>query len=219
MGWLDKKDPKPADTTDPPKTADQSATEADQMLAKLRTSFDEAIKPMREKIDSYEQRFTNIEESTRKPAPRVENTEIPSVMDDEDGAFRTRLTPLITTVSQISGQMVEDRVVNDISAQGWGELVPELRKALATIAPVYKSDPNYETSVRKIAFGMIGERAVSKGLKADPTKKTYFFAEDSGGAASTSSGPRISAEDTRLMDRLGIAPEKREEFIKQARPA
>jgi hypothetical protein len=218
MGWLDKKEEKKTEVP-AEKTAENKEPTQDEMLAKLRTSFEEVIKPMREKIDSYETRFNSIEEQTRKPAPKVENTEIPSVLDDEDGAFRTRLNPLISTVSQISGQMVEDRVVADITAQGWGELVPDLRKTLATIHPNYKADPNYETSVRKIAFGMIGERAVSKGLKADPDKKTYFFAEDAGGQAATSSGPRISAEDARVMDKLGISQEKREEFLKQARPA
>lgn len=222
MKWFDKEDKPTEKPAEKPaeQSSVQSSVQADEMLAKLRTTFDEVLKPVRDKLDSYETRFNTIEESTRKPVARVENPEIPSVMDgDEDGAFRMRLAPLATAVSQINGQLVEDRVVNDISAQGWGELVPELRKSLATIAPQYKADPNYETSVRKIAFGMIGERAVSKGLKADPTKKSYYFSEDAGGKQTDSSGPRISAEDTRLMDRLGIAPEKREEFIKQARPA
>jgi hypothetical protein len=129
------------------------------------------------------------------------------------------LSPIITTVSQISGQMVEDRVVNDITAQGWGELVPDLRKALATVLPGYKADPSYETSVRKIAYGMIGERAVAKGLKADPTKKTYYFAEDAGSGSNTNAAPRISTEDAVTMDKLGIPPDKRDEFLKQARPA
>lgn len=201
MNWGKKPEDKPAEK--PAETTAETATQ-DEMLAKLRTSFEEVIKPMREKIDSYETRFSTIEDATRRPAPKQENSEIPSVLDgDEDAAFRMRLAPIETTVSQLAGQLIEDRVVGDITTQGWGELVPQLRKMLSEIHPNYKSQPGYETSVRKIAFSLIGESAVNGGLKRDAGKNTWFI-EDAGGAPAAGTTTRMSSEDQRVMDKLGI---------------
>jgi hypothetical protein len=216
--WLGREKPedKPAD-----KPADKPTQDAsqDELLAKMRKSFEEVVQPIREKVDSYEARFGTLEEATRKPAPKVENQEIPSVLDDEDGAFRTRLGPTEARVALIAGQMVEDRIVADINAQGWGEIVPELREKLAKVHPMYKAVPEYEGSVRQIANGIIGARAVKKGLKADPTKQTYYFSEDAGATGKSDNVVRVTPEDQRLMDKLGIPESKREEFMKQARPA
>jgi hypothetical protein len=217
--WLGREKPedKPAD-----KPADKPTQDAsqDELLAKMRKSFEEVVAPIREKVESFDSRIEEIKTATARPAPKIENVEIPSVMDgDEDGAFAARLAPLQTTVAQINGQLIEDRVVSDMNAQGWGEIIPELRETLAKVHPMYKAAKDYDTTVRKVADGIIGTRARSKGLKADPTKKTYYFAEDAGATGKSDNVVRVTPEDQRLMDKLGIPESKREEFMKQARPA
>lgn len=187
MGWLDKKEPEKR-VEEPVKT-EQTKTDADELIAKMRASFDESLKPIREKVDSYEARFTTIESATKKPEPKKEDQALPSVLDDEDAAFNARQTPQNIAIATLNARLTEGEVIAEMQQRGWGDYVPKVRKVLDEQTGIQtKADPNYKAYVQNVVKLVIGNDAIEKGLRFDSSKQTFFL-EDS--SKTTNSGDRM----------------------------
>src|SRR5258708_31645630 len=96
MAWpFSSTEPNPAEAKptseggDAPKAADKSPAEL------IAESVAGALKPLTEKLDAIGQRVDQVEQSTRKPAPKIEQGTVTSVLEDEDAAFNQRMTPLM----------------------------------------------------------------------------------------------------------------------------
>ncbi len=177
MGWLDKKvEPK----VDEPEKKEQTKTDADELIAKMRGAFEETLKPIREKVDSYEARFGTIEASVKKPEKKVEDQALPSVLDDEDAAFAARNMPQNIAIATLNARLTEGEVLNDMSARGWSDYIPKVRKILDEGTNIQtKADPNYKTYVQNVVKLVIGNDAIEKGLRFDSTKQTFFLEDSS----------------------------------------
>src|SRR6516225_2273449 len=115
----------------------------------------ELLSPISQKLDSQSERLAALEES-RKPKEPV-NTEIPSVLDDENAAFNSRLTPIAVEHVSLRAMVIEDRVLREL--KDFEEFLPQIRKELANTQVQVKAMPNYEAYVRNVINMVIGEEA------------------------------------------------------------
>jgi hypothetical protein len=163
------------------KLAEQSKAEADAFIAQLTTTFeqklDAKLKPLQDELAAVKTSAT--------PKPRTENQETvttPSVFDDEDAAFNAHIGPIAVQTALLNARMTETEVLSDISSQGWGHLIPQIRDVLEKQTPLQtKAGQGYKGYVENVAAMLIGKEAKAKGLKFDGNKQTFFL-ED--GAAS-----------------------------------
>ena len=161
------------------KIAEQSKVERDEFISSLRTSFEETLKPIREDIDALKTSSTRTVPPERKQDPPPD---IPSVLDNEDAAFGARLGPIAAQTVMLNARMTETEVLSDISAKGWGHLVPQIREVLEKQTPLQtKAGQGYRGYVENVADMLIGKEAKAKGLKFDGNKQTFFLEDASGG--------------------------------------
>lgn len=155
---------------------EQSKAQADEMITKMRTAFDEALKPINEKITGFETRFQTIEDATKKPAPKQEPPERISIVDDEEGAFRQHIEPVAAAVIATNARITESEVLNEVIANGWGEYVPKIREIFEKETPLAtKASPNYSAYCRNAADLIIGREARNGGLKRNKETNTFFI--------------------------------------------
>ena len=174
MSWPFRSDGNPD-----PKAAEQQKAEQEEFVKTLRSSFQEDLKPLQDKLNAYEQRFGTIEEKMTAPPARREPTEpqtIPSVFDDEDKAFAERVGPLVVETIQLKARLVENDIIAELKEKGWGEFIPDVRKVLADTPVTEKAKPTYEQYVRGAAEMVFGKKAMEGGLRRD--KQRFVFAED-----------------------------------------
>jgi len=161
------------------------APSAEELLAKMG----ELLSPLSAKMDSFAERLAAAEEA-RKPKEPV-NTEIPSVLDNEDAAFNQRLTPLAVETVNLRSRMIEREVLDEL--EGFSEFLPEIRKELASTNVQVKAMPNYEAYVRNVVDMVVGREARKGGLRRD---KQRFVLED-GSSSSDNTGSSTQSQEDR----------------------
>jgi hypothetical protein len=147
----------------------------------------DALKPVTEGFAAMRGEIDALKVRT---APKGQ-PEIPSVLDDEDGAFNTRLTPIMAKTLEMEARLAKDDIEKEYKNLGFGDLWEQNRKdidaflskaALVTTGedgkPVaLRGNPEY---IRNVADMMIGRAAKKGGVKFDG-KDNKFFLEDTTG--------------------------------------
>lgn len=181
------------------KPGEQSKTEVDTLVEKLNASFAEQLKPISEKMATFEERFGKIETNTTRQAPENKNTETPSVFDSEDAAFEARLAPLraelTVKTALLNANQVESMKLSELSESGWGELVPEVKDILGKTPVEMKGRQDYHGFVQNVIDMAIGRAAKKGGVRYDQGRKT-FFVED----ASLSSSNENTGKSNKLNE-------------------
>lgn len=182
MAWSFGRQPDP-DPEKEKKLAEQSKAEADAFIAQLTTSFESKLKPLQDELAAIK---TRSEAPPARQQQQQDPPSIPSILDDEDAAFNARLGPIAAQTVMLNARMTETEVLSEISGQGWGHLIPEIRKVLEAQTPLQtKAAQGYRGYVENVAAMLIGKAAREKGLKFDGNKQTFFL-ED----ASSSGNPQ-----------------------------
>jgi hypothetical protein len=185
MAWSFGRQPDP-DPEKEKKLAEQSKKEADDFIAQLTTTFeaklDAKLKPLQDELAAVKTAAT--------PKPRTEGSQdppqTPSVLDDEDAAFNARIGPLAVQTALLNARMTEAEVLNDISSQGWGHIIPQIREVLEKQTPLQtKAGQGYKGYVENVAAMLIGKEAKAKGLKFDGNKQTFFLEDASSSNGNT----------------------------------
>src|SRR5579859_1136426 len=83
----------------------------------------ESLKPI---TDAFGAMRAEIDALKVKTTPK-EYPEIPSVMDDEDRAFNTRLTPIMAKTLEMEARLAKDDVEREYKKLGFGDLWDENR--------------------------------------------------------------------------------------------
>jgi hypothetical protein len=147
----------------------------------------DALKPVTEGFASMR---AEIDELKVKTAPKG-HAEIPSVLDDEDGAFNTRLTPIMAKTLEMEARMAKDDVEKEYRQLGFGDLWDENRKEIDTflaktqlVAPDEKGQPaalrGNPEYIRNVADMMIGKAVKKGGVKFDGKDKRFFLEDTTG---------------------------------------
>ena len=147
----------------------------------------DALKPVTEGFATMRAEIDALKVRT---APK-DRPEVPSVMDDEDAAFNTRLTPIMAKTLELEAKDAKREVEQEYRNLGFGDLWDANRKdidaflgqaALVTQnekgEPVaLRGNPEY---IRNVADMMIGRAAKKGGVKYNG-KDNQFFLEDTTG--------------------------------------
>jgi hypothetical protein len=213
---------------------EQTKAQADDLISKMRLSFEEVVKPIREKVESFDQRFMTLEEATKKPAKdESKTTETPSVFENEDVAFNTRQGPLAAAIVTTNARITENTVLAEVERNGWAEFIPQIREQLERNTPIQtKAAADYSNYVQNVADMIIGREARKAGVKRDATRQSFFI-EPAGSTGKTtidSNRSRLMEEATdgkvdvlkksggdldKWMEKMGfITPEQKEAFLK-----
>lgn len=170
--------------TDPEKKVEEKKAAPEKSPAEI---IAESLKPLTEAVTGLR---AELDELKVKTTPK-EKREITSVMENEDEAFNTRLTPIMERQLATEARIAKDDVEKEYRKAGYGDLWDENRKdideflgqaQLVTVnakgeSVLLRGNPEY---IRNIADMMIG-RAVKKGGVKFDGKDKKFFLEDTNG--------------------------------------
>ena len=153
----------------------------------------ESLGPLTEGLNTLRSEFEALKRP--KPAPVVPN-EPPSVLEDENAAFATRLMPVIAKQWEIEARMVFADIEKEYRNAGFGDLIDENRAKIINslertdlarfdqdrkIAVPLRGDPDI---VRGILDQVLGQAVRTKGIRYRGGKEANFFLEDSTGETS-----------------------------------
>jgi hypothetical protein len=185
------------------KTPEQSKEEAAAFISQLRTSFQEDLKPLQDKISAQDQRFADIESKLTRPAPQPNPdpnaNKLPSIWDDETGeaAINARLGPVAVQVALVNARMTEQQVLGEIREKGWGEFIPQIQKVVDDTPVQEKVKQGYATYLRGCVEMIVGREAMNSGLKRDPQKQRFFVEDGAGsGEGNTAEAQQLREEST-----------------------
>lgn len=220
MAWpFPKKDEPPVDNE---KKVDDKAKEKSpaELIAESLAPITSAISALSAKVDSM------------KPAPpepkRVEPTEIPSVIDDENGAFNARLTPILQRTLEMEAKMARTEVKAEYIELGFGGLWSQNERdidatlvATALVTPdgqggykAMRGDPQY---IRNVADMIIGRAARQGGVKFNDASKTFFLegadGTMNGGGERKVDTHGLTADQVRVFQRMGVPLDKAKETM------
>lgn len=219
MSWDDDRKAKQGEEDARKKAAEeQSKAQADDLIAKLGTALDAKLKPFNDKLAEFDGRFQKLESNTAKPETKSgDDDAIPSVMENEDAAFAKRLGPVVINQIKLQARLIETEAMNDLSSRGFGQYAADVRGYLDKTPLETKAKNDYDGYCRNVVTMVIGQKALSKGLKLDD--KQEFFIEDASGNSSKGATHELSslvadAADGRIEVVKGQGPEAVESFLR-----
>jgi hypothetical protein len=214
MAWpnlLGKKDDPPVD--DKTKVDDKPKEKSPAEL------IADSLKPITDQLTAL-----GAKVDAMKPAPvvrKVEPTETPSVLDNEDAAFSARMTPLIQRQLELEAKIARTEIKQEYVDIGFGALWNANEKDIdatltgtALVTPdgaggykAMRGDPQY---IRNVVDMIIGRAARAGGVKFNDTSKTFFLEGADGGGnggerkADTSG---LTAKQLKVFQRMGVSLE------------
>jgi hypothetical protein len=180
-----------------------------ELIAEALKPVTEGFAAMRTEIDALKVR------TTPKNAP-----EIPSVLEDEDGAFNTRLTPIMAKTLEMEARMAKDDVEKEYRQLGFGDLWDENRKEIdgflaktQLVAPDEKGQPaalrGNPEYIRNVADMMIGKAVKKGGVKFDGKDKRFFLEDTTGDGTiitrKVAEGEGITKKQLEAAKRFGMS--------------
>ena len=164
------------------KPEDQSRAEMEAFVSTMKTSFEEIVKPIREKVDSMETNWRTLADAAKTP-PRTTETREPADPTLEPERWKAEtLGPLAMQTATLRAEVTEERAIRNIPAE-WRDVVePQIIELLKGTPIERKIQTDYSSYIENCVNLVIGKEARKAGLRRDPQNKRFFI-ED---AASTS---------------------------------
>lgn len=224
MGLTDVFNKKPESNEVKPDAKPPEKSQAELIAESLKATLPEVLKPLQDKLGEFEVRLT---EATRKPEPKVEPKSAPSVFDDEDAAFATRMTPMFQRQLEFEARIEKQNVIAEYREMGFSELLKQYAKeiddAIDNAPLVTNGADGQPRTVRgsrayiSNCIDMILGRAARQGNVR--FKESKFFLEDASGSADngkSSPSHSYSAKQVEAFKRMGITPERAAEIMSKA---
>lgn len=175
----------------------------------------EALTPVLNTLNSVNSRLDTIEQNGRRPDPPA-NTEVPSVLDNEDAAFAHRVGPLAQRQLETEARFTYNEVKQEYIERGYGEVFKELEKSIKETlegSPLIdgngrlcRGDAGYIRNVVDMAFG---RHALANGVRFGG-KDRGFFIESAGGnsthAGTESVDDGLTPAQRKVFNRMGVSP-------------
>ena len=182
----------------------------------------ESLAPFAQKFDRLQQDIDSIK---NPPAPirKAEPTEKISVLDDEDGAFNQRMTPILQSQLELEARINVRDVKQEYIDAGFGAIwfqnETAINDTLNGTALVQqdgqggfkklRGDAQY---IRNVADMIIGRAARAGGVRFDGNKKTFFLEGANGNEGTGGSNDAVTEgltpKQVKLAQRLGIPLDK-----------
>lgn len=187
MAWFKKESDTPAD-----KPAEQSAVDADALIAKFSEALDARLKPIEEKVSSVQDKWNALENAAKAAedaeAARVRAENPPAPLTDREKI-------LLEGLADVKGGQIERDIIDEIK-EDWPDLVPVLRAEFAKTAPAVKARPDYAQYCRNVKTWQLGLLFEKSGGRYDRDKKTIFLEDAS---TKTTEGKRVFDESTNFV--------------------
>lgn len=191
-------------------------------------------------LQELEGKFTELSTrntNTNNNTNNNQHTEIPSVQDNEDAAFATRMAPLYESTMQNTAFIIEDRTLRRIASQDplFNKMETEIRELIQRTPLQMRANTNVPQGGNKSIGEQVIENAyfVVKGRRADQIRtdaiagKGEFFVEparSAGNTGSTDTGPKdktvdtLTEEDKKVIAKMNIKPETYVKLINDGGP-
>lgn len=208
----------------------QSKADADALVEKLTAKFDEALKPVRDQIESLTTKWNKMEEEATRSVnaetagKHADGTELTS----EERNERDKRGLLAVAVNA-NARITESECIAGIASE-WPQLVPKVKELFRNTDWQRKAQPDYAEYCSNIVDMLVGKEARKGGLRYDRTS-SRFMIEDAttktGGAESPLNDPDLTWVDPKgrtmtASDQLAkfkIDPEKFAKNLKDGRLA
>jgi hypothetical protein len=185
MGWpfKNKESDTPVD-----KPNEQSAADADALIAKFGEVLDARLKPIQDEVSSVKSKWDALEatakqaEDAEAARQRAENP--PAPLTDHEKV-------LLAGLADVKGTQIERDLIDEIRDE-WPDLVPILRAEFAKTAPAVKARADYAQYCRNVKTWKLGELFEKQGGRYDRTKRTLYLGDES--SSKTPEGTRAFDE-------------------------
>lgn len=188
----------------------------------IAESLATALKPVTDTLGAISGRLEAVETATRRPEREIQQTETPSVFDNEDAAFAQRIGPVMLRQYELEARMVRDDIRREYERAGhgdvWAQYEGEINSQLEGSALVQpdghggvrplRGDPGY---IKNIVNMIIGAAAVKAGMRFDGKNKTFFLESaggDSGGSHAIEAQDGLNPDQRRVTSRMGLTPDQ-----------
>lgn len=200
---------------EPPKPEEQPKPPEKTPAELIAESVNAALKPLADQFSSLSQRLEGIEQNVKKPEKSNEPTEVPSVFDNEDAAFATRMTPIVMRQMEFEAKVVRNDIKREYYDAGfgdaWQQFATEIEATLDNSPLVdgsgkpLRGNPDYIRNTVDMIFG----RAARKGGVRFGKDKNFFLESASGSSEQGKPNPADGMTDTqrRVFERMGISLE------------
>lgn len=181
----------------------------------IAESVNAALKPFADQFTAMNTRMDSIESNTRRPQVSEEQRELPSVFDNEDAAFNTRMTPILMRQMEFEARVVRNDIKREYYDSGFGDLwqqyATEIDKTLDGSPLVdgngkmLRGNPDY---IRNTVDMIFGRAARQGGVKFGKDKN--FFLESASGtseAGKPNEADGLSDTQRRVFERMGVSAE------------
>lgn len=181
-----------------------------ELIAESLKPITEAISALSTKVDAYK---------PKEPVKKVENVEIPSVLDDENAAFNARTGPIYQRQLELEAKVALGEVKSEYVSLGFGAFWTENESKINTMltnsplaspdgnggVKIVRGDPEY---IRNVADMFIGRAARSGGVKFNETSKAFFIegadGTATGGDKKTDMGG-LTQKQLKVFQRMGVS--------------
>lgn len=203
---------KPKDQNPP----NPDAAAADQNKPPEKTAAEmiaEALQPAMTKMEAMAREMDEIKKNTTKPAPKLEPSELTSVLDDENAAFSQRLTPVVLRQLELEARIIKNDIKAEYNRAGYGDLWDQFEGEINQIidasplvngeAKPLRGDPQY---IRNVVDMVMGRAARKAGMRFDGKNKGFFLetASGDGGLQSKPESDGMSDSQRKIMQRMKI---------------
>jgi hypothetical protein len=204
----------PDATANEPKPGEKSPAEL------IAESVGKALEPVVSRLGEFTTRLDAIETATRRPPKTEEPVQphtIPSVFDDEDGAFAHRVGPVVQRQLETEARIARNEIKQDYVARGYAEVYTQFESEINQIldnsplvdgkGQLCRGSSQYINNVVEMVFG---RAAMKQGIKFGGKDKGFFI-ESAGGSSTTTTG--VPANDgltdgqRKVFARMGIKAE------------
>jgi hypothetical protein len=220
MAWPFKKAEEPPVPNEPEKKVESTETKSNEKS--VAEIISESLQPFAQRFDKLQQDIDALK-TPPKPEPRREPAERISVLDDEDGAFNQRMTPILQSQLELEARINMKDVKQEYVDAGFGAIWAQNEKEINDVlngtslvqpdgqggVKKLRGDAQY---IRNVADMIIGRAARAGGVRFDGSKKTFFLeganGNENAGGSRAAETEGLTAKQVKLAQRLGIPLDK-----------
>jgi hypothetical protein len=175
MAWPWNK-PAPQGETEEQKKAREQG-EQDAFISKLNENFQQLVKPINDKVDAMQARWTKLEtDASNEAADEHRRAEEASLTDEQKAALRQQIERRQDRNLAISSRamVIEDQIAREFETK-FPKFVPKFRELCAATNMEVKAREDYAALCRNAMKTIIGDAAINGGLSLDGDR---FYLED-----------------------------------------
>jgi len=187
--------------------------EEQEFLSKIGLAVEAKMKPLSEKVDSWDKRWETLERAATETGDGG-GGEDPDATEEEkrEKARRIENGKLLAATILTNARVTEKEVLDEIKDK-FPEFIPQVKEIFANTAVERKGMADYAVYCRNVISMIIGKAAMNGGLRYNEGTKTFFL-EDQGGAGEADQHDFLAPDMTWSDPRSGKTLTGRQQLAK-----